>query len=161
MKKYKIGDIVKHKTGKIGIYLGYTPVGNSTFYIDRILPFKENFISVVYKDPELKFNKFYREPWEEENCTIIGNTYDLIPEIGDYVFFIPKRKILKIDKFFFDTEPVLTPDGTIEQKHFIQKINYMILKEFYWSPNIPATMDDCVLLKAKDKLVTIVDEICI
>lgn len=153
MKKYKSGDIIKHRTGKIGIYLGYR--------IDRILPIQGNLITVICKHPELGFNKFNKELWEDENCTIIGNTYDLIPETGDYVFFIPKKKILKIDKFFFDTKPVLTPDGTTEQGHFIQEISYMILKEFYWDPNIPATMNDCVLLKIKDELVTIVDEICI
>lgn len=149
MKKYKIGDIVRHRTGKIGIYLGYIPVGNNAFYVDRTLPIKENLITIIYKNPELRFNKFYKELWEEENCTIIGNTHDLTPEIGDYVFFIPKRKILKIDKFFFNTES----DSA--------EISYMVLKEFYWSPNVPATMNDCVLLKAKDELVTIVDEICI
>lgn len=159
MKKYKSGDIVKHRTGKIGIYLGYIPVGKSTFYIDRTILIKENLITIICKDSKLKFNKFYKELWEDENCTIIGNTYELTPEIGDYVFFIPKKKILKIDKFFFDTKPVLPQDGTIEQRCFIQEISYMTLKEFYWDPNIPATMNDCVLLKTKDELVTVVDEI--
>lgn len=149
MKKYKIGDIVRHRTGKIGIYLGYIPVGNNAFYMDRTLPIKENLITIIYKNPELRFNKFYKELWEEEDCTIIGNTHDLTPEIGDHVFFIPKRKILKIDKFFFNTES----DPA--------EISYMVLKEFYWSPNVPATMNDCVLLKIKDELVTIVDEIYI
>lgn len=149
MKKYKIGDIVRHRNEKIGIYLGYIPVGNNAFYVDRTLPIKENLITIIYKNPELRFNKFYKELWEEENCTIIGNTHDLTPEIGDYVFFIPKRKILKIDKFFFNTES----DSA--------EISYMVLKEFYWSPNVPATMNDCVLLKAKNELVTIVDEIYI
>lgn len=159
MKKYKSGDIVKHRTGKIGIYLGYIPVGKNTFYIDRILPNKGNLITIIYKNPKFGFNKFCKELWEDENCTIVGNTYDLIPEIGDYVFFIPKKKILKIDKLFFHTEPVINLDGTTEQRCFIQEISYMTLKEFYWDPNIPATMNDCVLLKIKDELVTVVDEI--
>lgn len=159
MKQYKSGDIVRHRTGKIGIYLGYIPVGKSTFYVDRTIPIKENLVTIIYKDPKLKFNKFYKELWEDENCTIIGNTYEFTPEIGDYVFFIPKKKILKIDKFFFDTEPAYTVDGTIEQRNFVQKISYMTLKEFYWDPNIPATMNDCVLLKIKDELLTVVDEI--
>jgi hypothetical protein len=153
MKKYKSGDIIKYRTGEIGIYLGYT--------INRIPPIQGNLITVTYKNPEFGFNKFHQELWEDENCTIIGNTYDLVPEIGDYVFFIPKKKILKIEKFFFDTKPVLPQDGTIEQRCFIQEISYMILKEFYWDPNTPATMNDCVLLKTKDEIVTVVDEIYI
>jgi len=153
MKNYKSGDIVKHRSGRIGIFIGYT--------MDRIRPIQGNLITVLCREPGFGFNKFHKGLWEDENCIITGNTYNLIPEIGDYVFFIPKKKILKIDKFFYNTKPIIMPDGTTQQRYFIQEISYMILKEFYWDPNTPATMNDCVLLKFKDELVTVVNEICI